>query len=191
VSKGGTAARGNAAASLVATTREQTAGWTSSTEASRQKGLAMWTAEVVLLCALEVLGRSAASFPPIELVATAPANASPGVEAYVGPWDKKIYLVTTSAPFRRQMASNTRCGDVMAARKLASILIHEELHIRENASERTAYQAQLLRLILMGAGIGSPPYQEVFRAMQHTANRDRARVPVPATPAGLMASDTR
>jgi len=151
----------------------------------------MWTAEIVLMCALEMLGRSAASFPPIELVATAPAHASPGVEAYVGPRDKKIYLVTTSAAFRRQMESNTRCGDVMAARKLASVLIHEELHVRENADEKTAYQAQLVRLIMMGSGVGTPPYQEVFRAMQHTKNRERAPVPVPATPAGLMASGTR
>lgn len=143
----------------------------------------MWTAEVVLLCALEVLGRSAGSFPPIELVATAPANASPGVEAYVGPQDKKIYLLTTSSAFRRLMQIQTRCGDVMAARKLASVLIHEELHIRENASERTAYEAQLVHLIMMGAGVGTPPYQEVFRAMRHT-NRHRT----PAAAAGLMAS---
>jgi hypothetical protein len=146
----------------------------------------MWTAEVVLLCALEVLGRSAGSFPPIVLVATAPAQASPGVEAYVGPRDKKIYLVTTSAAFRRQMATNTRCGDIMAARKLASILIHEELHIRQNADERTAYQAQLLRLIMMGSGVGTPPYQEVFQAMQQTKNRQRA--PAAADSAGLIAS---
>ena len=146
----------------------------------------MWTAEVVLLCALEILGRSAASFPPIELVATAPAHASPGVEAYVGPRDKKIYLVTTSAAFRRQMASNTRCGDLMAARKLASVLIHEELHIRENADERTAYQAQLLRLVMMGSGVGTPPYQEVFRAMQQT--KARQRPPAAAASTGLMAS---
>ena len=146
----------------------------------------MWTAEVVLLCALEMLGRSAGSFPPIELVATAPAHASPGVEAYVGPRDKKIYLVTTSAAFRSQMASNTRCGEVNAARKLASVLIHEELHILQNADERTAYQAQLMRLIMMGSGVGTPPYQEVFRAMQQTKNRQRP--PAPAASAGLMAS---
>ena len=144
----------------------------------------MWTAEVVLLCALEVLGRSAGSFPPIELVATAPANASPGVEAYVGPRDKKIYLLTTSSAFRRLMQNQTRCGDVMAVRKLASVLIHEELHVRENASERTAYEAQLVHLIMMGAGVGTPPYQEVFRAMRHT---DRPRTPA-ASAAGLMAS---
>lgn len=146
----------------------------------------MWTAEVVLLCALEVLGRSAGSFPPIELVATAPANASQGVEAYVGPWDKKIYLLTTSSAFRRLMQNQTRCGDVMAARKLASVLIHEELHIRQNADERTAYQAQLVRLIMLGAGVGSPPYQEVFRAMQQTTNRRRP--PATAAATGLMAS---
>ena len=151
----------------------------------------MWTAEVVLLCALDVLGRSAGSFPPIELVTTAPINASPGVEAYVGPRDKKIYLLITSSAFRRLMENQTRCGDVMAARKLASVLIHEELHIRENATERTAYEAQLVRLIMMGAGVGTPPYQEVFRAMQHTKKRERAPAPMAATPTGLMASGAR
>jgi len=149
----------------------------------------MWTAEIALVCALEILGRSAGSFPPIELVVTAPANASAGVEAYVGPRDKKIYLITTSSAFRRLMENQARCGDVMAARKLASVLIHEELHIRQNADERTAYEAQLVRLIMMGSGVGSPPYQEVFRAMQHTTKRGRARAP--ATPAGLMASGVR
>ena len=142
----------------------------------------MWTAEVVLLCALELLGRPARSFPPIEFVRSAPAEASKGVEAYVGPRDGKIYLVTTSPSFKRLMNVQQRCGDSDAARKLASVLIHEDAHIREGATERAAYEKQLVTLMTLGSNVGSPPYQETFRAMQHTLKRQST------APTGLMAS---
>ena len=134
----------------------------------------MSTAEVVLVCALNLLGRSASSFPPIEFIGTAPLGASPGVEAYVGPIDRKIYIVTTSAAFQQLLRTGNRCGDIMAARKLASVLIHEEAHIRQDATEKAAYQAQLLTLTALGSGVGSPPYMEVVRAMRHTLKRQQA-----------------
>lgn len=142
----------------------------------------MWTADVVLLCALELLGRPASSFPPIEFVRAAPAEASKGVEAYVGPRDGRIYLVTTAPNFQQLVNVRARCGDTNAARKLASVLIHEEAHIRHGATERAAYEKQLVTLMTLGANIGSPPYQETFRAMQHTLKRQQK------SPAGLMAS---
>jgi len=141
----------------------------------------MWTADVVLVCALNLLGRSVNTFPPIEFARTAPADASPGVEAYVGPADRKIYIITTTDSFQRLLQTGNRCGDIMAARKIASLLIHEELHIRQGASEKTAYQAQLMTLTALGASIGSPPYMEVVRAMKHTLKQQQA-------PAGLLAS---
>jgi hypothetical protein len=134
----------------------------------------MSTAEAVLVCALNLLGRSPSTFPPIEFIRTAPADASPGVEAYVGPTDRKIYVVTTSDTFHRLLQTQNRCGDIMAARKLASVLIHEEAHIRQGASEQSAYQAQLLTLTALGAGVGSPPYMEVIRAMRYTLKRQQA-----------------
>jgi|KBSSwiStaDraftv2_1062776.scaffolds.fasta_scaffold50211_4 hypothetical protein len=143
----------------------------------------MWTADVVLLCALELLGRPASSFPPIEFVRSAPADASKGVEAYVGPRDGKIYLLTTGSSFQRLLIARQRCGDTDAARKLASVLIHEDAHIREGATERAAYEKQLVTLMMLGSNVGSPPYQETFRAMQHTLHRQKT----PA--AGLMAAD--
>ena len=136
----------------------------------------MWTAEAVLVCALNLLGRSPSTFPPIEFIRTAPANASPGVEAFVGPADRKIYIVTTSDTFRRLLQTRNRCGDVMAARKLASVLVHEEAHIRRGASEESAYQTQLLMLTALGAGIGSGPYMEVHRAMRHTLKEQQIRL---------------
>jgi len=140
----------------------------------------MWTADVVLVCALNLLGRSANTFPPIEFTQTAPEGASRWVEAYVGPLDRKIYIVTTTDTFQRLQRARYRCGDIMAARKLASLLIHEELHIRQGASEQTAYQAQLMTLTALGATIGSPPYAEVVRAMNQTLKRQQQ------APAGLM-----
>lgn len=142
----------------------------------------MWTADVVLLCALELLGRPASSLPPIAFVRSAPAEASAGVEAYVGRGDRTIYLVITGPNFRVLMNDKQRCRDTNAARKLASVLVHEEAHIRHGANERAAYEKQLVTLTALGAGIGSPPYQEAFRAMQHTLKRQQQ------APAGLMAS---
>jgi hypothetical protein len=142
----------------------------------------MWTAEVVLVCALNLLGRSVNTFPPIEFTQTAPVGASRWVEAYVGPIDRKIYILTTTDSFQRLQQTRNRCGDIMAARKIASLLIHEELHIRQRASEQTAYQAQLMTLTALGASLGSPPYMEVTRAMKQTLKRQQQ------APAGLMAT---
>ena len=142
----------------------------------------MWTAEVVLLCALTLLGRSEASFPPIAFIET-PPNVSAGAEGFVRDNDPHIYLVTTGGNFRAARESRTRCGATNAVRKIASILIHEEVHLRQAADERTAYEAQLTMLTALGAGPGSPPYQKPIRAMQ------RAVKPRPhPAPAGLLAS---
>jgi hypothetical protein len=128
-----------------------------------------------------MLGRSEKSFPPIELVNTVPMNVSAGVEAYVRLNDQRIYVVTTSRWFQDARESRDRCGDVMAIRKIASVLIHEEVHLRQGADEKTAYQAQLTMLTALGAGLGSPPYMEVVRAMRHVEQQRRK-------PARLMAA---
>jgi hypothetical protein len=133
----------------------------------------MWTAEVVLVCALNMLGRSAASFPPIQLVQTVPARVSPTAEAFVRRGDPHIYLITSSGAFRDAEASMDRCGNPMAIRKIASILIHEEAHLRHGADEKAAYQAQLTILTALGAGPGSPPYSQVSKAMRVTLNAQR------------------
>ena len=131
----------------------------------------MWTADVVLGCALVLLGRSVISFPPIEFVSTLPAGASPGVEAYVRLNDPRIYLVTTSLHFRLLQRAKDRCADLESARKLASVLIHEETHLKYGADESRAYYAQLTTLTALGSGIGTPPYLEVVRAMRQALPR--------------------
>lgn len=150
----------------------------------------MLTAEVALVCALELLGRPRSSFPPIEFIRTAPVDASAGVEAYVGPTDRKIYVVTTSSTFQQLLKSERRCSDRHAARKLASVLVHEEAHIRKGASEKSAYQLQLVTLTALGSGLGSPPYMEVMRAMQHTLSRQRQK-PAPFRPTARLEQDVR
>ena len=133
----------------------------------------MWTAEAVLVCALTLLGRGIGSFPPIDLVTTVPADVSPAAEAFVRINSGRISLVTTSATFRRLQQVRNGCGDMMAARKLASILVHEETHVKQGTNEKDAYAAQLTTLTALGSGIGSPPYQEVVRAMRVTLSLRR------------------
>ena len=146
----------------------------------------MWTAEVVLLCALQMLGRSASSFPPITMIDTLPADVSAGAEGYVRHNDAHIYLVTSGENFRDAQMSINRCGNTNAVRKIASVLIHEEAHLRQAADERSAYEAQLTTLTALGAGPGSPAYQATFRAMQLAVRQQRRK----SVPAGLIASAT-
>ena len=126
----------------------------------------MWTAEAVLACALTLLGRSVSSFPPIEFVTTVPADVSPAAEAYVRVNDPRIFLVKTARHFRNLQLARDRCSDMDAARKIASVLVHEETHLKQGLDERQAYTAQLTTLMWLGSGIGSGPYQEVMRAMR-------------------------
>lgn len=133
----------------------------------------MWTAEAVLVCAMSMLGRPASSFPPIELVERAHHGASIGAEAYVRREELRIYVVTDSETFREARVSQNRCGNTMAIRKIASVLIHEEVHLRQGAGEKTAYEAQLTTLTALGAGPGSTAYASVKRAMRYTLDQQR------------------
>jgi hypothetical protein len=115
----------------------------------------MWSAATVVVCALELLGRSAGTFPPIVLVDEPPRDASSYVEGFVQAGDPTIYLVTSSRVFRAAQSSRNRCGNRNATRKLASVIVHEEWHVRHGADERAAYLAQLTALTAMGAGRGA------------------------------------
>ena len=63
-------------------------------------------------------------------------------------------------------------GSFRALRKLASILVHEEWHLRYLADERRAYEAQLDELLRLGEKPDEPLYRGVMRAMR-TVLRDR------------------
>jgi hypothetical protein len=65
-----------------------------------------------------------------------------------------------------------------AIRKIASVLVHEEWHVRHGSDEAGAYAAQLTTLVALDAGPGHPVYYEVTRSMQATirASRGTARL---------------
>ena len=125
----------------------------------------MWTAEMVLLCALTMLHRSAQSFPPIELIDIRPSYVSENADGYVLDGDARIYLIATSSSFVRAQRAPRKCGDVEAIRRIASVLVHEEWHVRHGGDEAGAYAAQQTTLIRLNAGPGNPLYHEVTRAM--------------------------
>lgn len=133
----------------------------------------MWSAEVVLMCALEMLGRTASTFPPIELVAAAPPGVVATAEAYVDTGRRAIHLITSSQVFRRAQNARWRCSEVGAIRKLASILVHEEWHVRHGTSETGAYQAQLMTLLTLRADPGDGDFQAVRRAMRSVTARQK------------------
>jgi hypothetical protein len=123
----------------------------------------MWTAASVLACALSVLGRSESSMPRIELIDVAPSSVSVGAEAFVQ--RGTIYLITSSSVFVTALSARQGCSYSQAMRKLASILAHEDWHVRNGPDERGAYEAQLLTLIRLGLQPGSGVYREVQLSM--------------------------
>lgn len=131
----------------------------------------MWTADTVLVCALTLLNRSPRSFPPIELVDSRPAYVSAEADGYVTADHARIYLITTSAAFDRARRALYRCGEFDALRKIASVLIHEEWHVRNGSDESGAYVAQLSTLAYLGAGPGHWLYREVRRSMRAAMRR--------------------
>jgi hypothetical protein len=131
----------------------------------------MPTAAAVVVCALTLLGKSERNTPRIELVDTVPIEASTQVEAFVRPSDNTIYIVTSSPMFRTLLASRSECGDFIALKKLASIIAHEEWHIRHGSDERGAYQAQLTTLLRLGVNPDQSLYTSVVRSMQAVLKR--------------------
>jgi hypothetical protein len=136
----------------------------------------MTSAASVLVCALSLLGRSPESLPDIELLDVPPPDVSANAEAFVDQKTRTIYILTTSAAFRAVRESPYVCGSTQGLRKLASIIVHEEWHIRNGRDEEGAYSAQLIALLLLGEQAGSPMYMSVQRSMWHVLdNQRRAR----------------
>jgi hypothetical protein len=125
----------------------------------------MWTAASVLACALSVLGRSERTMPPIALIDFAPLGVSVGAEAFVGQDTRTIYVITSSTAFQNALKERKHCTDSVVMRKLASVLAHEEWHVRHGSDERSAYEHQLITLIRLGILPGSPVYRTVQVSM--------------------------
>ena len=126
----------------------------------------MWTAETVLMCALALLPRQADGFPPIVLLDSRPAEASVNAEGFVRSGDPRIYLLTDAPSFERARRAKNRCGELQALRKIASVIVHEEWHVRHPGDERGAYNAQVMALLAVGAGLGNPLLWEVQSSMR-------------------------
>jgi hypothetical protein len=125
----------------------------------------MPTAAAVVACALTLLGKSERNMPRIELVDTVPIEASVQTEAFVRTNDPTIYIVTSSPMFRAVLASRSDCGDFVALKKLASVIAHEEWHVRHGSDERGAYQQQLTTLLWLGVHPDNSLYTSVVRSM--------------------------
>jgi len=124
----------------------------------------VWTAETVLVCALTLLGRTADSFPPITFVKAPPLGVSSHAEAFVRTEERRIYVITSSRMFQQAQSADFRCGELQALRKLASVLVHEEWHVKHGRDEAGAYAAQLITLAYLGSGPGSPAYYAVSQS---------------------------
>ena len=126
----------------------------------------MWTAASVFVCALSLLGRHPQSFPPTELVETAPAGVSPLVAAYISreTANPHIVLITSTWAFMNARRSQSQCSDVDAIREIAGVLAHEEWHILHGNSEEGAYDAQLSALLLVGAPLDGALFHKVKRS---------------------------
>ncbi len=111
----------------------------------------MMSAAAVVACALGLLGRSPKDMFPIEFVNRPPAEASANAEAYVLRDPDRIVLITSTPVFRAAQHAGDPNRDMDAFRKIASIIVHEEWHLRHGMDERPAYEAQMITLMALGA----------------------------------------
>jgi hypothetical protein len=118
----------------------------------------MATAAAVLVCILNLISRP---MPEIVLLDVRPPEASRLAEAFVRPNRHIIYLLTDTEVF-----DFARNGHLWAMKKLASIIVHEEWHLRHGPDERGAYHAQLLELLRQGEYPDRPIYRSVLAAMR-------------------------
>ena len=125
----------------------------------------MWSAEAVFVCALGLLGRSVASFPPVDLIDRPAWGLSKSVQGYMLPGGR-IALITSTSAFNDARRGISPCNNVISLREIAGVLIHEEWHVRHGPDEGPAYDAQLTALAALGAGQDSALYHKVARAKQ-------------------------
>jgi hypothetical protein len=137
----------------------------------------MSAAGIVLVCALNLLGRSAERLPPIEILKERPPLASANAEGFADSRTGTIYLIASAPAFRAAQAAQTsraECRDPDSLKMVASIIVHEEWHLRHGPDEEGAYYAQLMALQMLGLGPGSIPHACVRRAMQAVLAARRA-----------------
>jgi hypothetical protein len=104
----------------------------------------------VVVCALGLLGRSSDSTVQIRFLNTPPPGVSRYAEGLLARNPPAIYLILSSRVFRDAQAVE-RCNESEPFRKLASIIAHEEWHLRNGPDEQGAYLQQLTILGALGA----------------------------------------
>lgn len=134
----------------------------------------MSTAALVLVCALDMMGRSAHQLPPIAILGTPPPGVSPNAAGFADRTGGVIYLIASAPAFTTAIeahARERRCADRDALRMIASIIAHEEWHVEHGSDERDAYAAQLTELNRLGLGPGTRAHRSVTLAMQWVVAR--------------------
>ena len=140
----------------------------------------MSASAIVVVCALELLGRSVDRLPPITVLEGPPPGVSANAEAFVDRHEGRIYLIASAPSFRLAAAAQDRpgnrsqCVERGALKMIASIIAHEEWHVKHGSDERGAYYAQLTELTRLGLGPGTWATNSVTRSM-HAALKAQAR----------------
>ena len=133
--------------------------------------MSMSAAAVVIACALDLLGRSASRLPPIEVLVSPPPGVSANAEGFADRSTGKIYVIASAPWFAVALSRHLgplqpgECRERDALKVIASIIVHEEWHLRHGPDERGAYYAQLTELGRLGLGAGTWATQRVTRAM--------------------------
>jgi hypothetical protein len=133
----------------------------------------MLTAAAVVVCALDLLGRSSGTIAPIRFLDVPPRGASRNVEAFVMHNPDTIYLITSTETFRTAQGGVGVPGRRDACRHIAGVIVHEEWHLRHGADEQRAYLAQLTTLAALGAN--SESLSAVRRSMMFVVDQEKKR----------------
>ena len=128
----------------------------------------MWGSVVVLACALEVLRLPEDRFYPIKFEDVTPPGVSRNAEAFATFYPPTIHILTSSAVFREATRAKQQCGSREAIAKIASMLVHEQWHLKNGVEEYGAYRAQLIALAMLGFPEHTNVYHGVLLAMLHT-----------------------
>jgi hypothetical protein len=97
-----------------------------------------------------MLGRSESAVP-IRFLERPPGGVSRNAEAFRVRDPDTIYLITSSDAFRAAQRGEREIGHKARCKKIASIIVHEEWHVKNGADEEGAYLAQITALTAMHA----------------------------------------
>jgi hypothetical protein len=133
----------------------------------------MLTTAAVVVCALDLLGRSPESTVPIKFLSEPPLGASRNAEGFVTHTPDAIYLITSTHAFRAAQDGPYAQGTRDACRHIASVIVHEEWHLKNGGDEKGAYFAQMTALAALSAD--AKAIWSVRRSMMVAVEQQKAR----------------